>query len=305
MAYSKPQVDTTRPHPARVHDFLLGGRDNYLADQRAAGQLPEEAARLARQNRAFMRRAVGWLASIGVDQYVDVGSGIPTEPNLHQIVQRVNPACRIVYADNDPLVLRHAEARLISSSQGATDYVQADVRDPAALLEQAGALLDLRRPVALSLIGLMHFVPDEQDPYGITATLVGALPPGSYLALSHVTSDFSPPSPAGATVAPPTGPAAGAVPAAAEQRPVATSRRRTRAEVAHFFEGLDLVEPGLVAGPLWYKDTPRPDDEAPGIYAGVARMPRRHPDRRPLPPGHRSAPHPIFERHSSAYLPPG
>jgi hypothetical protein len=261
MAYSKPPVDPSRPHPARIHDFLLGGRDNYPADRRAAGGLPQDAARLARQNRAFMRRAVGWLASTGVDQYLDVGSGIPTEPNLHQIVQRVNPACRIVYADNDPLVLRHAQARLIGSSLGATHYVQADVRDPAALLEQARALLDFERPVALSLIGLLHFLPDEDDPHGATAALVDVLPTGSHLALSHGTLDFGPDTAA-----------TGRAPGGAHGRSAAV-RHRTRTEVARFFDGLALVEPGLVAAPLWYKDTPRPDDETPGTYAGVARVP--------------------------------
>ncbi|MGQ4516977.1 SAM-dependent methyltransferase [Streptomyces sp. DW26H14] len=266
MAYPKPQMDTSRPHPARVHDFLLGGRDNYPADRRAAAQLPAEAARYARQHRAFLLRAVGWLASVGVDQYLDVGSGIPTEPNLHQIVQRVNPACRTVYADNDPLALRYAQARLISSPQGSTDYIPADVRDPARLLEAAGALLDLGRPVALSLIALMHLLPDDEDPYGITATLVGALPSGSHVVLSHGTLDFAPPPSAcpSAHSSAPGGAAHGRGPA---------PRWRTRAEVARFFTGLDLVEPGLVAATDWYKDTPRPDDGAPGLYVGVARVP--------------------------------
>ncbi|MCF3964008.1 SAM-dependent methyltransferase [Streptomyces fuscigenes] len=276
MAYSKPPVDTGRPHPARVHDFLLGGRDNYAADRQAAGRLPREAARLARQNRAFMRRAVGWLASVGIDQYLDVGSGIPTEPNLHQIVQRVNPASRIVYADNDPLVLRHARARLAGSPQGATAYVQADVREPAALLESARPLLDLGRPVALTLIALLHFVPDGDDPHRAAATLVGALPSGSYLALSHGTLDFAPRPSAGSgsEAAAGSGAGAGARPEDGRERGHAdTVHHRGRAEVARFFAGLDLVEPGLVAAPLWYKGTPRPEDETSGAYAGVARIP--------------------------------
>ncbi|WP_329456391.1 SAM-dependent methyltransferase [Streptomyces sp. NBC_01497] len=263
MAYSKPPVDTSRPHPARVHDFLLGGRNNYPADRRAAGELPEEAARTARQNRAFMHRAVGWLASIGVEQYLDVGSGIPTEPNLHQIVQRVRPACRIVYTDNDPVVLRHAQARLTGSPQGATHYVQADVRDPADLLEQARALLDFGRPVALSLIGLLHVLPDDQDPYGIARTLVGAMPSGAHLVLAHGTSDFAP----GAEAT------RGSTHGCATPGRSGIARPRTRGEAARFLEGLDFVEPGLVTAPLWYKDTPPPDDEMSDVYAAVARVP--------------------------------
>ncbi|WP_078849893.1 SAM-dependent methyltransferase [Streptomyces sp. NRRL F-5126] len=275
MAYSKPpQVDAGRPHPARVHDFLLGGRDNYPADQRVARRLPDGAARAARQNRAFMRRAVGWLASTGVDQFLDVGTGIPTEPNLHQIVQRVNPASRVVYADNDPVVLRYAQARLISSPLGAVHYVHADVREPAALLAAARGLLDLGRPAALTLTALLHFLPDEDDPLGLTRTLVAALAAGSYVVLSHDTGDFS--GDAADRGAPAQGQAQGQAPDPARDGAYgagATLRHRGRADVSRFFDGLELVEPGLVAAPLWYKDTPRPEEETPGVYAGVARVP--------------------------------
>ncbi|GAA3740630.1 SAM-dependent methyltransferase [Streptomyces tremellae] len=266
MAYSKPPVDVSRPHPARVHDFLLGGRDNYLADRRAAGELPARAARAARQDRAFMHRAVGWLASIGVDQYLDVGSGIPTEPNLHQIVQRVNPACRVVYTDNDPLVLWHAAAHLISAPQGATDYLRADLRDPAALLARARELLDFERPLALSLIALLHFLPDGDDPHGLVRALVGALPSGSYVALSHGTPPAAPEAAYGTGTAR----ATPAPPAAPRQ---VIPYGRSRAETGRFFAGLELVAPGLVAAPLWYKNTPPPEDETADSLAGVARVP--------------------------------
>ncbi|CAL9336269.1 hypothetical protein SUDANB32_00170 [Streptomyces sp. enrichment culture] len=185
-----PRTDTSRAQPARVYDWLLGGKDNYPVDEAVGRRLPPQAKDAARQNRAFMHRAAAWLADRGVDQFLDIGTGIPTEPNLHQIVQRVVPAARIVYVDNDPVVLRHAEALLVSSPEGATEYVQADVREPGEILRHARDVLDLSRPVALSLIALLHFLPDDQDPQGIVRELVDALPPGSHLVLSHAASDL-------------------------------------------------------------------------------------------------------------------
>lgn len=132
-----PRIDTSKPHPARVYDWLLGGKDNYPVDQQVAEKLPEAARGNAARNRAFMHRASAWLARDGIDQFLDIGTGIPTEPNLHQIVQAIRPTARIVYADNDPIVLRHAEALLVSSPEGATDYLHADAREPEAILERA------------------------------------------------------------------------------------------------------------------------------------------------------------------------
>ncbi|GAA1914575.1 SAM-dependent methyltransferase [Streptomyces durmitorensis] len=255
----RPTIDTSNPHPARVYDWLLGGKDNYPVDEAVGEKLPPEAKDAARQNRAFMNRAVAWLASQGVDQFLDIGTGIPTAPNLHQIVQEVVPSARVVYTDNDPIVLRHAEALLVSSSEGLTDYIQADVREPLEILEHARGLLDFERPIALSLIALMHFLPDDQDPYGIVSTLIGALPSGSHLVLSHASSDI--------------------YPELAERVTAEYAKGgirlgfRTRTEVARFFDGLDLVEPGLVTAPGWFKATARPDAEGSGIYAAVARIP--------------------------------
>ncbi|MFD5753033.1 SAM-dependent methyltransferase [Streptomyces sp. NPDC127033] len=255
----QPRIDTSKAHPARVYDWLLGGKDNYPVDQVVGERIPAEAKGNALRNRAYMRRAVAWVARQGVDQYLDIGTGIPTEPNLHQIAQETVPTARIVYADNDPIVLRHAEARLTGTAEGATDYIQADVRQPEAILDHARTLLDFGRPVALCLIALLHFVPDEDDPYGITRTLVDALPSGSYLLLSHTTFDEHP-----------------------QYRDVVTTaykegeiplRMRDRAEVARFFDGLELVEPGLVTAAHWYKDGPAPAPEPSGFYAGVARVP--------------------------------
>ncbi|MCX4709455.1 SAM-dependent methyltransferase [Streptomyces fimicarius] len=258
---SAPQrdpIDTSKPHPARVYDWLLGGKDNYAVDQEVGEKLPAEARANAARNRAFMHRSAAWLARQGVDQFLDVGTGIPTAPNLHQIVQRITPTARIVYADNDPIVLRHAEALLVSSPEGATDYLHADVREPEAILEQARKVLDFDRPIALSLIALMHFLRDEEDPYGITRTLVGALAPGSFLVLSHGTADQHP--------------ELREETEKAYRKGAIALRMRTRAEVEPFFEGLELVAPGLVPAAEWYQEQPAPAQERSGFYVGVGRV---------------------------------
>ena len=252
----KPQVDTSKPHSARVYDYLLGGKDNYAVDRMVGEQLPEGAREHAWQNRAFMHRAVAWLADQGIDQFLDIGTGIPTEPNLHQIVQAKNPKARIAYTDNDPIVLRHAEALLISDPAGATNYVEADVREPQTVIEYARGFLDFDRPVAVSLIGLLHFLPDDQDPYGIVRSLVASLSPGSYLVLSQGASDII----SGDEVT--DGYGKGGIRLAL----------RTRGEFSRFFEGLDVVEPGLVPTPDWFRDTPTRPAENIGLYGGVARI---------------------------------
>ncbi|KUL64044.1 MULTISPECIES: SAM-dependent methyltransferase [unclassified Streptomyces] len=256
---SASRIDTSRAHPARVYDWLLGGKDNYPVDQEVAEKLPPEARLNALRNRAFMHRAAAWLAGAGVDQFLDIGTGIPTEPNLHQIVQGIVPSARVAYADNDPIVLRHAEALLVSSPEGATDYIEADVRRPDAILDHARTFLDFTRPIALSMIALMHFVTDEEDPYGLTRTLLDALPSGSYLMFSHGTTDEHPHLVKSVTKTYREG-----------EIPL---RMRTRAEVEPFFEGLELLPPGLVTATQWYKDTPAPVEEPSGFYVGVARLP--------------------------------
>jgi hypothetical protein len=249
----KPQVDTSKPHPARIYDYLLGGKDNYPVDQAVAERLPVEARQGARSNREFMQKAAAKVAHDGVDQFLDIGTGIPTEPNLHQIVQAINPRGRVVYVDNDPIVMRHAEALLVSTPEGATDYIQADVRETEKILDHARTLLDFSRPIALSLIALLHFIPDEDDPYGIAGELVGALPSGSCLVLTHLTTDFL----------------------AEEQNKIAEYRAsginlrpRSRAEVERFFEGLELVGPGLVS--RWYDDDPAEPGWTATSYSGIA-----------------------------------
>ncbi|MEY2242669.1 SAM-dependent methyltransferase [Streptomyces sp. BF23-18] len=254
---SFPPLDTSKAHPARVYDWLLGGKDNYPVDEAVGEKLPPEARDAARQNREFMQRASAWLAGQGVDQFLDIGTGIPTQPNLHQIVQDITPSAKVVYTDNDPIVLRHAEALLVSRPEGVTDYIQADVRRPQDIVQHARHVLDFSRPIALSLIALMHFIPDEQDAHAIVRNLVDTLPSGSYLVLSHASSDVFPELSAQVT--------------AEYAKGGIQLGFRTRAEVERFFDGLDLVSPGLVTATKWAKSAaPAPEDS--GIYAAVARV---------------------------------
>ncbi|MFF3886330.1 SAM-dependent methyltransferase [Streptomyces sp. NPDC001914] len=257
---SFPPLDTSKAHPARVYDWLLGGKDNYPVDEAVGEKLPPEARDAARQNREFMQRASAWLAEQGVDQFLDIGTGIPTQPNLHQIVQNITPSAKVVYTDNDPIVLRHAEALLVSRPEGVTDYIQADVRRPEDIVQHARHVLDFSRPIALSLIALMHFIPDEQDAHSIVRNLVDTLPSGSYLVLSHASSDVFPELSAQVT--------------AEYAKGGIQLGFRTRAEVERFFEGLDLVSPGLVTATQWVQSAavPAPAPEDSGIYTAVARV---------------------------------
>ncbi|MEV6168472.1 SAM-dependent methyltransferase [Streptomyces sp. NPDC051954] len=261
-------VDTSRPHPARVYDWWLGGKDNYPVDEELARRIAatdEAAVRSARANRRFMHRAVRTVAEAGIRQFLDVGTGIPTEPNLHQVAQEVAPESRVVYADNDPIVLRHAEALLRGTPAGATNYVHADFRDPDTILRQAAESLDLSQPVALSLVALTHYLddaPDGDDVYGLLKRYVAELAPGSYLILSQVTPDLSP-----EVIAK----------VADHFRSGGTPfYPRSLAEFSRFFDGLELLGPGVIPASGW---RPGPEDvavQAEGIvplYAGVARRP--------------------------------
>lgn len=256
---SHPPIDTSKPHSARVYDSLLGGKDNYPVDQAVAEQLPIEAKIGAHQQRAFMNRATAWLAGEGVTQFLDIGTGIPTEPNLHQIAQEVRPSARVVYCDNDPIVLRHAEALLVSRPEGITDYVHADVHEPLTILDAARKVLDFDQPVALSLLGLIHFLPDDEDPIGIIRTFTDAMAPGSYLVLSQGASDVNP--------------ELGQQSEDEYRKGGIPLTLRTREEFARFFEGLEIVAPGLVKAPEWFNGTAAPTPEHSGIYVAVARVP--------------------------------
>ncbi|MFH9551438.1 SAM-dependent methyltransferase [Streptomyces sp. NPDC051445] len=249
------EIDTSKPHPARMYDWYLGGKDNYPVDEAMGRQmlaLDPRVPVMARVNRAFMHRSTRWLAMNGVRQFLDVGTGIPTEPNLHQVAQEIAPDARVVYCDNDPIVLAHAAALLRSTPDGVTEYLQADVRDPDAIVEGAGKILDLSRPVALSLVALLHFISDEDGAHELVDRLLAALPSGSYLMMTHATADFSPEESAAAT--------------AKLKAAGVTLALRSRRQFTHFFDGLDLVEPGVAVVPEWHPELGEP---VPGQDDGV------------------------------------
>jgi hypothetical protein len=262
------ELHADRPHPARVYDYLLGGKDNFAADRAAAarGLEANPHSRIPpRENRAFLRRVVRYLAAeAGIRQFLDIGTGIPTSPNVHEVAQEVAPEARVVYVDNDPMVLAHARALLTGSPEGRTEYIAADLRDVDDLLTspQLRATIDLDQPVGLLLIAIMHFVGDDDDPYGIAQRLLAALPSGSYLALSHLTGDFDA--------------AAWEGVAAVYRRSGVTMQVRSRPDIERFFDGLDLIEPGVQVLPAWRPDAgagdPPPDTQV-SVYGGLARKP--------------------------------
>ncbi|GAA2148011.1 SAM-dependent methyltransferase [Kitasatospora kazusensis] len=254
------------PHPARMYDYFLGGKDNFPADRAAAEQVMAISPMVrisALANRAFLQRAVRYLAELGVGQFLDIGTGIPTAGNTHEVARRVNPDSRVAYLDNDPIVLVHSRALLAGAGHGSATVVQGDLRDPAAILAdpQIREVLDLGQPVALLLFAVLHFIDDRDDPYGLVRHLVDALPSGSYLALSHGTADFL--SPADAAKGP-----------AVYRSATAQLTMRSREQVLRFFDGLELTDPGLVTAPLWRPDQPaRPTDAETAVWVGLARKP--------------------------------
>jgi hypothetical protein len=259
------KIDTSVAHPARVYDYWLGGKDNFAADREAAERVLAVTPGLrerVRANRAFLARATRYLAAeAGIRQFLDIGTGIPAANNTHEVAQAVAPDSRIVYVDNDPIVLVHAKALLASGPQGATQYVDGDIRDPGPIMRAAASTLDFSQPVALMLLGILHLIQDSEDPYRVVADLLDGLPSGSYLALSHPASDIN-------------------VIAQAEaqrrynQRVSTPQTLRTREEVTRFFDGLELVPPGVVYVHTWRPD---PGDVVPGdgtsAHGGVARKP--------------------------------
>jgi S-adenosyl methyltransferase len=257
-------VDVSTAHSARIYDWYLGGKDNFPAD-RAAGEASLAVNPDLRsgpvQNRAFLGRAVRFLAGeAGVRQFLDIGTGIPAADNTHEVAQRIDPSARVVYVDNDPIVLAHARALLDGDPAGVTAYIDADLRDPESILAapEIAATLDLDRPVALMLIGVLHFVRDDEDPYGIVRGLLSALPGGSFLAVSHVTADFNP-----------VGIAAGQ---AAYHAAGVPFEPRTREEFGRFLDGLEVVSPGVAVASEWRPTVPadeRPEAGQVSTYAAV------------------------------------
>jgi S-adenosyl methyltransferase len=263
-----PEIDTSVPHSARIWNYWLGGKDNYPADQEVGDQIAKmfpSIVAMARHDRAFLVRAVHYLAGeVGIRQFLDIGTGLPTMENTHEVAQRVAPDSRIVYVDNDPLVLTHARALLTSTPEGACDYIDADLREPERILEAAGQTLDFSQPVALMLVAILLHVTSDEQAYAIVRRLVEPLAPGSYLVIVHDTADI-------------------------HGEEIRTAMRffmeqggeplvaRSREQITRFFNGLELVEPGLVTTSRW-RPEPKPsgepeDAEEVAQYAGVARKP--------------------------------
>jgi len=256
-------IDTTVPHSARIWNYWLDGKDNYAAD-REAGEAYLEVfpgiAVVARTSRGFLTRAVRYLAAdAGLRQFLDIGTGLPTASNTHEVAQRVAPESRVVYVDNDPLVLAHARALLTSSEAGATEYIDADLRDTDTILSRAGRLLDFSQPVAVTMLFILHAISDADDPHAIVATVLDALPPGSYLALSHLGSDiFDEEAQRGFQ---------SVVGRMSQQQYTG----RSRAQMLRFFEGMELVEPGLVRIEEWRPDPGSVSDYKSTAWAAVGR----------------------------------
>lgn len=257
-----PAFDTSIAHQARIYDYLLGGKDNFAADRRAGEAMiaayPDTVVAL-RANRQFLQRVMRYLADdTGIRQFLDIGTGLPTAPNVHQVVQEIAPQCRVVYVDYDPVVLSHARALLISTPEGVTDYIDADLRNTDAILERAAAILDFSQPVAVTVLMTLHAIADADDPHGTISKIISALPAGSHLALTHPAADIEPDKMADLT-----------------QRVNKLSFQlytfRDRAEFARFFAGMDLVEPGIVPVNQW-----RPavaTDRVLPVWAAVGRKP--------------------------------
>jgi S-adenosyl methyltransferase len=257
--------DTSVAHIARVYDYWLGGKDNFAADREAgdeALQAYPDLVSSVRANRAFLARGVRYLAAeAGIRQFLDIGTGIPSANNTHEVAQRVAPGSRVVYVDNDPIVLAHARALLVAGPDGATDYLDADLRDTAKILEHAAGFLDFSQPVAIMLVAVLHLISPDDDPYGTVGQLMAAVPPGSHLLLSQVASDIEP------------------------EKMAEMGKRlnrllaqkgyyRSQAQVTEFFAGLDLLEPGVVPVQQWRQDSEVEGARRSAMWGGVARKSR-------------------------------
>jgi hypothetical protein len=261
----RPTFDTSVAHIARVYDYWLGGKDNYAADRKAGDAALEAFPYIAggvRANRAFLARVVRYLADeAGIRQFLDIGTGIPTANNTHEVAQAVAPDSRVVYVDNDPIVLAHARALLTSSPEGATAYLDADFGAVDKILAYASETLDFSQPVAVMLIAILHLIDDEADPHGTVAKLIAAVPSGSYLAISHLSSDIM------------ASPARTAAHDRLRELMHEKQTLRNREEVASFFTGLEMVAPGLVPLTQWRPNTEAEANSPTALWGGVARKP--------------------------------
>ncbi|WP_019632318.1 SAM-dependent methyltransferase [Actinomadura atramentaria] len=256
--------DLNKPSPARMYDYFLGGKDNYAVDREAAAKVDAAVGKVMThdivwENRLFLQRATRFLAESGIDQFLDLGTGLPTRGNVHEIAQEVTPDAHVVYVDNDPIVLTHGRALLAKNA--TTTIITADVRDPAGILEnpQLGELIDFSRPVGLLSVALFHFISDHEDPAGILRAFHERLCPGSYLVLSHLTTD---------------GPSAEKIGQVTDAYKNATSPIvfRPRAEIESFFDGFDVQDPGLVRPWSWRPAYGESGPQTEYLYAAVARV---------------------------------
>jgi len=261
---SGPAFDTTVSHSARIWNYWLGGKDNFAVDRvagdRVAAMLPSIVAQ-ARADRAFLGRAIRYLAGAeGIRQFLDIGTGLPTANNTHEVAQRVAPDSRIVYVDNDPLVLVHARALLTSTLEGACDYVEGDLRDPDKILAEAARTLDFTKPVGLMLLGILHHIPDADEAYAVVRQLVAALAPGSYVAINHSTSAVH-------------GPAMEDAVRHWNKVGTPSMTLRTPEQISRFFDGLELLPPGVVSCSRWRPDPSDSSGEPDEVdeFCGVAR----------------------------------
>jgi O-methyltransferase involved in polyketide biosynthesis len=259
-----PDFDTSVPHIARVYDYWLGGKDNFAADREMGERTLQAYPNLVysvRANRAFLARVVRFLAGeMGIRQFLDIGTGIPTANNTHEVAQHIAPEARIVYVDNDPVVLSHAKALLKSTPEGACAYIDADLRDPDTILAGAADTLDFGQPVAVMLIAVMHFVGDDAQASAIVNRLMAACVPGSFLAMSHAASDID----------------AAQMAEMVRRLNESTAEKTTlrdRAGVARLFEGLELVEPGVIRAAEWRPTTDLEAASPAALWGGVARKP--------------------------------
>jgi SAM-dependent methyltransferase len=258
------EIDTSVAHVARVYDYWLGGKDNFAAD-RAAGEQAIQAypdiVYSVRANRAFLARTVRYLAGeAGIRQFLDIGTGIPTANNTHEVAQEAAPGSNVVYVDNDPVVLTHARALLTSGGQGHTNYIDADLRDTGRILAEAALTLDFSQPVAIMLMAILQHIDEAEDPYAIVNSLLGAVPPGSYLAISHPAADIE----------------TEAMAEMAERLNKLMAEKvtfRNRAQVARFFDGLELVEPGMVRVQEWRPASELEAKSPAALWGGVGRKP--------------------------------
>jgi hypothetical protein len=262
---SSPEIDTTVSHSARIWDYWLGGKDNYPVDREVGDQIAEllpDIVHQARADRVFLGRVVRYLAGdAGVRQFLDIGTGLPTVDNTHEVAQRVAPDCKIVYVDNDPLVLAHARALLASTPEGVTDYIHADLHDPADIIAGAAKTLDFGQPIAITLLGVLWHVLDNDEAQAIIGRLMRAVPPGSFLALNHPTLEV-------------TGEKMATAIRYWNQYGKPPGTHRTPAQIATLFSGLDLVEPGVVSITRWRPEAvPFGEPDEIDQFGGVGRKP--------------------------------